>query len=158
MNSRQRIETFYSAFRRLDGEAMQAAYAEQARFADPVFTLEGRTRIGAMWRMLAEAIRLKGADVWQLDVSAVTDSTAHWEPHYRFSATGRLVHNVIDARFVFDAEGRIVEHHDDFDFWRWSRQALGPAGLLLGWTPMLRAKVRAQAAANLDAWMARQAR
>ncbi|MDB5894551.1 MAG: snoaL-like protein, partial [Rhodoferax sp.] len=36
----------------------------------------------------------------------------------------------------------------------WSRQALGAPGMLLGWTPMLRNKVRAQAAANLRKFLA----
>jgi hypothetical protein len=33
---------------------------------------------------------------------------------------------------------------------------LGAPGLLLGWTPMLRNKVRATAAANLATYLARQ--
>jgi hypothetical protein len=152
-----RIEAFYAAFSRLDAEAMRAAYAPDARFEDPAFTLQGRERIGAMWAMLCDAAQKKGRDVWRLEVSRITDHSAHWEPHYRFSATGRLVHNVIDASFVFDAQGLITEHRDTFDFWRWSRQALGPAGLLLGWTPILRNKVRAQAARNLDAFVSKSA-
>lgn len=154
--NRQVIEQFYDAFARLDGAAMQAAYAADARFSDPVFTLQGRERIGGMWRMLTDTIRTKGQDAWRLDVTDITEDSAHWEPRYRFSATGRLVHNIVDARFRFDSHGKITEHDDRFDFWRWSRQALGPAGVLLGWTPMIRNKVRTQAAANLDAFLARQ--
>lgn len=156
--SRAAIENFYAAFSRLDGAAMKAAYAEQATFRDEVFTLAGRDQIGGMWMMLTEAIRSKGQDAWRLEVSAITDSSAHWEPHYRFSATGRLVHNVIDARFSFDGDGKILEHVDAFPFWRWARQALGPSGLLLGWTPLLRNKVRATAAKNLASFLAKQAR
>ena len=69
----------------------------------------------------------------------------------------RLVLNRIDARFVFDHKGLIVRHRDVFDFWAWSRQALGTPGTLLGWTPFLRAKVRTQANANLQKYLARQA-
>ena len=47
-------------------------------------------------------------------------------------------------------EGLIVRQRNHFDFWRWSRQALGPAGMFLGWTPLLRAKVRAKAARSLE--------
>ena len=54
----------------------------------------------------------------------------------------------------FGPDGLITRHRDRFDFWRWSRQALGPAGWLLGWTPLLRAKVRATAAGNLDRFLA----
>ena len=78
----------------------------------------------------------------------------HWEPRYTFSATGRPVHNVIDAAFTFEA-GRIVRHVDTFDLWRWSRMALGFKGLLLGWSPTLRNAVRRQARRGLDAWIAR---
>ena len=47
----------------------------------------------------------------------------------------------------------IARHTDRFSFWRWSRQALGPVGLWLGWTPFLRAKVRANARAGLKDWV-----
>jgi hypothetical protein len=33
--------------------------------------------------------------------------------------------------------------------WRWSQQALGMKGLLLGWTPLVRNKVQQTAAASL---------
>ncbi len=154
--SQATITQFYDAFARLDGAAMEAAYAESASFRDPVFTLRGRAQIGGMWRMLTGVTKEKGADVWKLEASAITDTSAHWEAHYRFSATGRMVHNVIDARFTFDRDGKIVEHVDTFDFWRWSRQALGTPGLVLGWTPLLRNKVRATAAKNLEGFLARE--
>jgi SnoaL-like domain len=152
--SRQTIETFYAAFARLDGAAMAQCYAENARFDDEAFSLSGRREIGGMWTMLCEATKAKGMDAWRLEASAITDVSAHWEAHYRFSATGRLVHNVIEARFEFGADGLIVRHRDSFDFWRWSRQALGAPGLLLGWSPFLKAKVRATAAGNLAKFLA----
>lgn len=155
--SRQTLETFYAAFQRLDGAAMEACYAPEAQFDDEAFSLRGRDEIGAMWRMLCEAVKTKGRADWQLSYR-VDERSAHWEPIYRFSATGRLVHNIIDAEFEFDAQGLIQRHRDRFDFWRWSRQALGTPGLLLGWSGFLRTKVRAQAAKNLAAWRARAAR
>ena len=99
------------------------------------------------------AIRQQGRKDWKLEVSAITDSTAHWEPTYRFSASGRLVHNVIDAEFEFDSQGLIKRHRDRFDFWRWSRQALGLPGVLLGWSGFLRGKVRRTAARRLDRYL-----
>lgn len=158
MSNQQLLERFYAAFAKLDGDTMQASYAEDAVFEDPAFSLKGRTQIGGMWRMLCEAVKTKGRDVWKLQatgIAADADSgRAHWEPVYRFSATGRMVHNIIDARFTF-RNGLIASHHDHFSFWRWSRQALGPAGLVLGWTPLLRNKVRTQAGKNLAAFLAK---
>ena len=152
--SQDTIGRLYAAFATLDSAAMQACYAEGATFDDEAFSLCGREQIGGMWRMLCQAVRAKGMAQWKLELSAVTDHSAHWEPTYLFTATGRLVHNVIDAEFEFDATGLITRHRDRFDFSRWARQALGVPGLLLGWTPFLRAKVRAQAAVNLTRFLA----
>jgi len=104
-----------------------------------------------MWHMLAE----RGTDLTLQcrDVREQPDGTvsARWDAHYTFSATGRKVHNAIDARFEF-RDGLVIRHVDRFDFWRWSRQALGAPGWLLGWTSLLRGKVRAQAAKGLAAF------
>jgi ketosteroid isomerase-like protein len=155
------IRRFYAAFAALDAEAMQACYAPDARFEDEAFTLNGAEEIGAMWRMLCEGARERGRDVWRLESSGIVADAAHgrahWEAHYRFGPGGRVVHNVVEASFVF-RDGRIAHHRDRFDFWRWARQALGPAGLLLGWTPWLRGQVRRQASARLAAWRRRGAR
>jgi hypothetical protein len=54
------------------------------------------------------------------------------------------------------ADGAIAEQVDSFGFHRWARQALGPPGLLLGWTPMLRSTVRRRAREALDEFMAEE--
>ena len=158
MNANERtIENFYNAFARLDAEAMGEAYADDVTFEDEVFSLRGKREALGMWRMLCAATKDKGTDVWRLRFGEVkaegANGSAHWDAHYRFSATGRLVDNSIDAQFQFGADGRIARHRDSFDFWRWSRQALGAPGLLLGWTPMLRTQVRARADGNLRRFM-----
>jgi hypothetical protein len=152
--SRAPVERLYAAFARLDGDAMAACYAEDARFDDEIFSLAGRRQIGGMWAMLCSATREKGRAQWRLQASDITGRGAHWEAHYLFPATGREVHNRVDAEFEIDAD-LIVRHRDRFDFWRWSRQALGLPGWLLGWTPFLRRKVRAQAASNLRRFLER---
>jgi hypothetical protein len=154
--SRATIERFYAAFAKLDADTMAACYAPGAEFEDEAFTLHGAVEVGGMWRMLCAATKAKPASLahWKLVVSAVTERSAHWEAHYLFSATGRSVVNRIDAQFEFNAQGLITRHRDRFDFWVWSRQALGAPGWLLGWTPFLRAKVRRTAAANLQRFLA----
>ena len=79
--------------------------------------------------------------------------SAHWLADYTFASTGRKVHNDVHAEFTF-RDGLIHTHHDRFSFYGWARQALGPAGLLLGWTPIIQGKVRRQAREGLDAAMA----
>jgi hypothetical protein len=132
LETRQTIAQLYAAFARLDADGMAACYAPDAVFEDEVFTLQGRR-----------------------EVADAAQGSAHWDAHYRFSGTGRLVDNSIDAAFTFGPDGLILTHRDRFDFWRWSRQALGTPGTLLGWTPLLRAKVRGKARGNLDRFLAR---
>ena len=83
------------------------------------------------------------------DVEADDETgSAHWTATYTFSATGRKVVNEIDARFRF-RDGLAVEHHDAFSFFRWARQALGPAGARHGVEPD-RPRARAQAGARVS--------
>jgi hypothetical protein len=109
-----------------------------------------------MWRMLcARASDLALAHrVVDADDARVR---ARWEARYTFSATGRPVHNVIDATFEL-RDGLIARHVDAFDFWRWARQALGARGVLFGWAPPVRSALRAQAAKGLDAFVRGAAR
>ena len=141
------ITRFYEAFQRRDAAAMAACYAPDVQFSDPVFPDLRGPQASLMWKMLCERgkdLRLEFRDVRADDATG----SAHWEAWYTFSTTGRKVHNVIEASFAF-RDGRIARHADRFDLYRWSRQALGPAGALLGWTPLLRNKVRAMAAKGL---------
>ncbi len=142
------IRNFYAALARRDHQFMSGCYTTSASFTDPVFgTLEGG-RIGAMWRMLCE----RAADLTlTADHIEATDSSgsAHWEARYTFSATGLPVHNVIEASFSFES-GKIRRHIDRFSLYRWSRQALGLKGMLLGWSPPVQGAIRAQAARGLE--------
>ena len=81
--------------------------------------------------------------------------SAHWIAHYVFTQSGNRVSNDIQARFVF-ANGLIAEHRDSFDLWRWSRQALGAKGALLGWTPFVQNAIRQQARKGLTAFRAKR--
>lgn len=154
----RRIEAFYAAFAVLDTDGMAAFYAPDVRFEDPVFALAGREAVMAMWSMLCETVKAKSREAWSLETSAIRadarEGSAHWEARYRFSATGRLVHNRIDATFVF-RDGLVIRHVDRFDVWARSRQALGAPGLLLGWIGFLRRQLRDRAGARLAAWQAR---
>ena len=147
------IRRFYDAFAKRDGETMAACYADDAAFSDPVFPELKGDEVGSMWKMLCE--RGKDLEITYSDVEVDGDSgRARWEAHYTFSGTGRHVHNRIQASFRF-RDGKIVEHTDDFDFWSWTRMALGLPGVLLGWSPMIRNKVRATAAKSLQLWRAK---
>lgn len=147
------LDRFYRAFAKRDAATMAGCYAPNVRFGDPVFpALEG-DRAAGMWKMLCER-----ADDLRIEHSAIraddAEGSAHWEAWYTFSATGKKVHNVIDAHFTFE-DGLIRSHRDDFDFGRWSRQAIGVPAILLGWTGLIQRKVQQQAGAQLDKYLAR---
>lgn len=148
------ITDFYAAFNRYDGDAMAACYHDEAIFSDPVFRDLDADAARAMWRMLTDdpdSLRVEASDIEADERSG----RAHWEAWYTFPATGKQVHNIIEAEFEF-RDGLIVRHVDQFDFWRWSRHAFGLAGTLLGWTPLLPYVVRSQAGKELERWRARQ--
>ena len=141
------IESFYTSFQQLDAEGMIACYTDSVCFSDPVFPdLRGQA-VGTMWRMLCDRAQQFKLTYREIEADDANGS-ARWDAQYRFSATGRTVHNRIAASFAF-SEGKISRHVDRFSLWKWSAMALGPAGMLLGWTPMMRARVRKQAAQNL---------
>jgi len=142
------IERFYRAFDEGDGDTMGACYAPDVRFSDPVFTDLRGSRAGAMWRMLTGAPGDLRIELLEHEADQARGS-AHWKAHYEFTDTGRPVVNDVHASFRF-ADGLIAEHHDEFSFHGWARQALGPVGLIGGWTPLLRAAVRRKAAARLE--------
>ena len=147
------VEELYAAFGRRDHRAMAACYAPDARFSDPVFQDLSGARIGAMWRMLCERATDLRVECGPVQVDGST-ARVEWQAWYTYSATARRVHNRIFATFALD-RNLILRHDDVFDFYRWARQALGPQGLLLGWTPLMRRAVRRRAARSLDAFAAR---
>ncbi len=146
------IERFYAAFAAKDGATMAACYGPNASFSDPVFIDLRGEEPGAMWQMLTG--RSKDLEVSLSEHQAAGErGAAHWLADYTFS-TGRRVHNDVRAEFRFE-DGLIAEHRDSFSFYAWARQALGPVGLALGWTPLLRQKVQRQARAGLDEFLTR---
>ena len=148
------IERLYAALDAKDGETMASLYRPDARFRDPAFGELSGEEAGDMWRMLcsqATDLSVEASDVRADDASG----SASWVARYTFSATGRPVENRVRASFRFE-DGKIADHRDEFSLWRWSRQALGPPGLVLGSNPLGQALVRRRARGQLASWRSRQ--
>ena len=134
---------------------MAACYTPDARFSDPVFTDLRGEEPGAMWRMLTG--RAEDLEVELVEHEADEErGSARWLADYTFTSTGRKVHNDVRAVFRFE-DGLIADHQDSFSFYAWARQALGPPGVMLGWTPVVRGRVRREARAGLDEFLGRGA-
>lgn len=149
MNQNQQlIEEFYAGFAEGNAKTMASCYHKDIHFEDPAFgKLQGQDVLD-MWEMLIEKskgnLKIEFSDVMADELSG----SARWVATYNFSKTNRKVVNIIQASFVFK-EGLIIKHTDEFDIWKWSKQALGLSGVLLGWTGFLQQKIQKNALQSL---------
>jgi len=150
-DNRKLMQTFYEAFARLDYKTMQSCYSDDPVFNDPVFGILQGDEVKAMWEMLC-----KNAKDFSLQYSSIdVDSeygTCNWTASYTFSKTGRRVVNKVKAHMRIQNE-KIIEHTDEFDIYKWSRQALGLPGILLGWSGYIKNKIRYDVRNRLQKFM-----
>jgi ketosteroid isomerase-like protein len=142
------ITKFYTAFANADYQTMSECYHPQIHFIDPAFGLLKEKQVSNMWKMLL--LRSKGnlkVEFSNVNADEFTGS-ANWKAAYNFSKTNRKVVNKIVAEFVFQ-DGLIIKHTDSFDVWKWSKQAFGTTGYLLGWTGFFQKKIQTQALLSL---------
>ena len=145
------IHKFYTAFNNKDWQTMQACYHDEATFTDPVFKNLSSKETRAMWHMLVSSA--KELSVSFSDAKATeAGGSCRWQAIYKFSKTGRMVHNKIEASFTFK-DGKILAHTDAFDIWKWAGMALGLSGTLLGWSPFLKNKIKMTARKGLVKFM-----
>ena len=147
------VRRFYDAFAKGDAEAMNACYAPDVAFSDPVFGALQGDRARAMWRMLCGGLRDFSLTYEILDTTGGT-VRGRAVANYLYSATGRNVRNEIVGTFTV-ANDLIVRQDDVFDLWKWAGQALGPAGMALGWTPFIKKKIYTMATGRLETFINR---
>lgn len=144
ITNEQLIHKFYTAFANSDSVAMCECYHSKIQFSDPVFGLLNHEQVCAMWQMLIKngkgAIQIEYSDI---EVNGCIGKVK-WIATYNFSKTNRKVINVIYTQFQFQ-DGLILKHTDNFDIWKWAKQALGWTGYLFGWTGYMHNKIQQQA-------------
>ena len=150
-NNEELIQTFYDAFARLDYVTMQNCYSENPIFNDPVFGILEGDEVRAMWEMLCKNAKDFSLKADKIEVDGEY-GTCNWIATYTFSKTGRRVVNKVKAYMRIE-DGEITEHTDAFDLYKWSRQALGLTGVLLGWSGYLKNKIHCDARKKLDKFM-----
>lgn len=142
------ITKFYTAFANADAQTMSECYHPKVHFVDPAFGLLKEKQVSDMWKMLISRskgnIKIEFSDIKADNFSG----SAIWVATYNFSKTNRNVINKVAAEFVFQ-DGLIIKHTDTFDVWKWSKQAFGVTGYLLGWTGFFQNKVQEQALSSL---------
>ncbi|MFV8343017.1 nuclear transport factor 2 family protein [Flavobacterium sp. XS2P39] len=139
---------FYTAFANADASTMCKCYHQKIQFRDPVFDLLKENDVCEMWKMLIK----KSKGNIKIEFSEIKADeyigSVKWTATYNFSKTNRKVVNDIHAQFQFK-DGLIIKHTDDFDIWRWSKQALGITGYLFGWTGYFQKKIQQKALLSL---------
>ncbi len=126
MSNQEVITKFYQALVRGNPEEMVQYYHDDITFYDPSFGELHGDDAKNMWRLLV-------SPAIKASFSNVEANRANWTAAYKFKKTGRQVVNHISAKFEFKG-GKIIKHTDHFNLWRWTSQALGLPGYLLGWS------------------------
>lgn len=142
------ITKFYTAFANADAKTMCECYHPKVHFVDPAFGLIKEEQVSDMWKMLI--LKSKGNIKIEFSDIKADDFTgrAKWIATYNFSKTNRNVINRVSAEFTFQ-DGLIIKHIDSFDVYKWSKQAFGVTGYLLGWTGFFQKKIQEQALLSL---------
>lgn len=137
------IQSFYDSFSKGNVEDMVSHYHSEAEFEDPAFGKLKGEEIKYMWRMLIK--RSKGElSVTYSDIKEKGNKgSAKWIAVYPFGPQKRKVTNHIQAEFEFK-DGKIIRHRDHFSLWKWSGQALGWKGWLLGGTSLFKKQLQQQ--------------
>ncbi len=139
----QKITAFYTALENADSKVVCESYHTDIIFRDPIFgRLVGRD-VCQMWKMLID--KAKGNLKIELSEVKADDylGSALWKATYNLGKN-RPITNVIRAEFHFK-DGLIIKHTDDFDIWKWAKQALGVRGILFGWTGHMQKKIQEKA-------------
>lgn len=142
---------FYTAFVNKDSDAMRYFYSKDVVFKDPAFgTLKGED-VFSMWEMLFQ----NGKDLevrFNIEKEEEDTVKVKWIANYTFSKTKRKVENHVTATLKF-SDNKIIEHTDDFDFYNWSKQALGTIGVMFGWTNWFQRKFNQEATSSLHKYI-----
>lgn len=142
---------FYSAFQLKNASQMIEYYHPDLQFEDPTFGKLSYHQTCAMWKMLCESAKDLTIE-FSILKSEDNYVEVRWIAEYTFSKTGRFVHNEITARMTFK-DGKIIQHIDKFDLFKWAKQAMGLQGWLIGGTPFFRKKLQQQTNYQLVKYM-----
>jgi ketosteroid isomerase-like protein len=155
MTNTELITKFYDSFAKGNIESMIECYHDDIVFEDPAFgTLKGETAKN-MWRMLLSR-REATTEITYSDVQETADGgTAQWIASYIYGPKKRKVVNHVSAQLTI-SEGKIITHTDTFDMWKWTQQALGASGYLLGWSSFMQNKIQQKLSGLLKKYVDKQ--
>ena len=148
------LKKFYDSFQEGNAEKMNSCYSKNVCFSDPAFGELRGDRARAMWKMLLSKDG-KAIITYEIKEAQPESGTVLWKASYPYGPNKRPVVNHVNATFKIN-NGLITEHRDQFDLWKWSRQALGVSGWLLGWSGFMKNKIQQQTNRMLDKYSSTQ--
>lgn len=149
MNNTELVEQFYTAFSEGNFKKMADCYHKEIVFQDPAFGILKGERVLKMWEMLLSRKTKTTKITCEMISTTAEKGKAEWTAAYRYGKNQRKVINHITAKFKFE-EGKIIEHIDSFNLWKWTQQALGIVGYLIGWTAFMKNKIQKRTNRQLD--------
>ena len=152
MTNKELLSKFYTAFAEGNAQGMVDCYHPNIVFQDPAFGILKGERAVKMWEMLLS--QKSAATTIGFDNVRTTNDfgSVDWVAKYVFGPKKRKVVNHVHADFKFK-DGKIIEHTDTFDIWKWSSQAMGTIGSLFGWTSFMKNKIQQKTNKQLDRFM-----
>ena len=148
ITNKKLITQFYYSFANNKVKSMINCYDNKIVFKDPVFGELKGNKAKQMWKMLLSKnknIKITTSDIFVGENSGVVK----WKAEYTYGKNKRKIVNNVMATFEFK-DGKIIKHIDNFNFYNWSKQALGIKGLLLGWTTFFQKKIQKKANSKLN--------
>ena len=150
MNNKEILTKFYTSFSEGNSAGMISCYHENVVFDDPAFgKLKGERAI-AMWQML---LSKKVESELNISFKIMNENQVEWIANYKYGPKKAPITNKVIGTFEFK-DGLILKHSDNFSMWKWSQQALGLSGYLLGWSSLVKNKVQATTNKLLKKYMA----
>lgn len=154
MDNKELIHKFYTSFANGDYKGMLACYHKDVVFQDPAFGVLKGNRAFKMWEMLLSSKNAKTHISFDNVQANAESGKATWIAAYFYGDKKRKVVNQVSASFLFK-EGKIIAHTDTFDLWKWSKQALGVSGFVLGWSSFMKNKIQQTTSEKLDEFINR---
>lgn len=154
MNNKEIIEKFYTSFSEGNSKGMTECYHKNVVFQDPVFgTLKGEKAF-KMWEMLLS----RKTDTTKISFENIVTNndtgSVNWKAEYLYGKQKREVTNLVSANFKFK-DGFIIQHIDTFDLYKWTKQAMGPVGYLMGWSTFMKNKIQKTTNEQLATYMSK---
>lgn len=121
-------------------------YHKNVVYDDVGFGKQKGENAKAVWQFLIENVDKNAVITFSNIQTFATTGQVNWSTTYYFGK--RKIKNNITATFRFQ-DDKIIYHKDDYSLWKWSQQAFGILGYLIGWSPVFHWLIRWQMQQNL---------